>query len=240
MTSSEMTPADFAAVTGNRGDGGFGFGDGSWWIIILFLFGMFNGGWGNGGNGGGGLYPWLNNSNQINQGFQNQMINDNITSIREGVFGLQNQVSNGFAQAEIAENARQMADMNQLFNLQSAFQNCCCENRLATVQTQNIVQNEGAASRLAFQNQTQAIIDKLCQLEIDNLKQDNANLRTQLNLANLAASQTAQTAELRQSQATVANQLLTEMRSCPIPAQPVYGSQPIFTYSNGSSCGCTA
>lgn len=240
MTSSEMTPADFAAVTGNRGDGGFGFGDGSWWIIILFLFGMFNGGWGNGGNGGGGLYPWLNNSNQINQGFQNQMINDNITSIREGVFGLQNQVSNGFAQAEIAENARQMADMNQLFNLQSAFQNCCCENRLATVQTQNIVQNEGAATRLAIQNQTQAIIDKLCQLEIDNLKQDNANLRTQLNLANLAASQTAQTAELRQSQATVANQLLTEMRSCPIPAQPVYGSQPIFTYSNGSSCGCTA
>ena len=240
MTSSEMTPADFAAVTGNRGDGGFGFGDGSWWIIILFLFGMFNGGWGNGGNGGGGLYPWLNNSNQINQGFQNQMINDNITSIREGVFGLQNQVSNGFAQAEIAENARQMADMNQLFNLQSAFQNCCCENRLATVQTQNIVQNEGAATRLAIQNQTQAIIDKLCQLEIDNLKQDNANLRTQLNLANLAASQTVQTAELRQSQATVANQLLTEMRSCPIPAQPVYGSQPIFTYSNGSSCGCTA
>ena len=240
MTSSEMTPADIAAVTGNRGDGGFGFGDGSWWIIILFLFGMFNGGWGNGGNGGGGLYPWLNNSNQINEGFQNQMINDNITSIREGVFGLQNQLSNGFAQAEIAENARQMADMNQLFNLQSAFQNCCCENRLATVQTQNIIQNEGAATRLAIQNQTQAIIDKLCQLEIDNLKQDNANLRTQLNMANLAASQVAQTAELRQNQATVANQLLSEMRSCPIPSQPVYGSQPIFTCSGNGSCGCGA
>jgi hypothetical protein len=240
MTSSEMTPADIAAVTGNRGDGGFGFGDGSWWIIILFLFGMFNGGWGNGGNGGGGLYPWLNNSNQINEGFQNQMINDNITSIREGVFGLQNQLSNGFAQAEIAENARQMADMNQLFNLQSAFQNCCCENRLATVQTQNIIQNEGAATRLAIQNQTQAIIDKLCQLEIDNLKQDNANLRTQLNMANLAASQVAQTAELRQNQATVANQLLSEMRSCPIPSQPVYGSQPIFTCGGNGSCGCGA
>ena len=241
MTSSEMTPADIAAVTGNRGNGGFGFGDGSWWIIILFLFGMFNGGWGNNGNNGG-LYPWLNNSNQINEGFQNQMINDNITSIREGVFGIQSQLSNGFAQAEIAENSRQMANMNQIFGLQSQLAQCCCDNRLATCQTQNIVQNEGAATRLAIQNQTQAILDKLCQLELDNLKADNANLRTQLNMANLAASQTAQTAELRQSQATVANQLLSEMRSCPIPAQPVYGTTPIFNCSNndGYSCGCSA
>ena len=238
-----MTPADIAAVTGNRGNGGFG-NDGWEWIIILFLFAMFNGGWGgnNGGSGGYGLYPWLNQSNQVNDGFQNQLLNDNITSIRDGVFGLQNQIGTGFAQAEIAENSRQMANMNQMFSLQSAFQNCCCENRLATCQTQNIVQSEGAATRLAIQNQTQAIIDKLCQLEIDNLKQDNANLRTQLNMANLAASQTAQTAELRQSQATVANQLLSEMRNCPIPAQPVYGSQPIFTCSNNGygGCGCGA
>ena len=240
MTSSEMSPADFAAVTGNRGNDGFNSG---WeWIIILFLFAMFNGGWG-GNNGGGnyGLYPWLNQSNQVNDGFLNSMLNDNITSIRDGVFGLQNQISNGFAQAEIAENSRQMANMNQMFNLQSAFQNCCCENRLATCQTQNIVQNEGAATRLAIQNQTQAILDKLCQLELDSLKQDNANLRTQLNMANLAASQVAQTAELRQSQATVANQLVSELRSCPIPAQPVYGSQPIFTCGgNNSTCGCGA
>jgi hypothetical protein len=215
-----------------------------WWIIILFLFAMFNGGWGgnNGGSGGYGLYPWLNQSNQVNDGFQNQLLNDNITSIREGVFGLQNQLCNGFAQAEIAENSRQMANMNQMFSLQSQLAQCCCDNRLATCQTQNLVQSEGAATRLAIQNQTQAIIDKLCQLELDNLKQDNANLRTQLNMANLAASQTAQTAELRQSQATVANQLLSEMRSCPIPAQPVYGSQPIFTCSgnNYGGCGCGA
>jgi hypothetical protein len=205
---------------------------------------MMNGGW-NGGNNGGaggyGLYPWLNQSNQVNDGFQNQLLNDNITSIREGVYGIQNQLNSGFAQAEIAENSRQMANMNQMFGLQSQLAQCCCDNRLATCQTQNIVQNEGAATRLAIQNQTQAIIDKLCQLELDGLKQDNANLRTQLNMANLAASQVAQTAELRQSQATVANQLLSEMRSCPIPAQPVYGSQPIFTCGNGTAtCGCGA
>ena len=239
MTSSEMTPADIAAVTGNRGNDGFG-NNGWEWIIILFLFAMMNGGWGNnnGGVGGYGLYPWLNQSNQVNDGFQNQLMNSNITSIREGVFGLQNQISNGFSQAEIAENSRQMANMNQMFNLQSAFQNCCCENRLATCQTQNIVQSEGAATRLAIQNQTQAILDKLCQLELDGLKQDNANLRTQLNMANLSASQTAQTAELRQSNANQLNQLINELRSCPIPAQPVYGSQPIFTCANNGNGGC--
>lgn len=243
MTSSEMTPADIAAVTGNRGNGGFG--NDSWeWIIILFLFAMMNGGWGGNGNnsGGYGLYPWLNNSNQINDGFQTQLINDNITSIREGVFGIQNQLCNGFAQAEIAENSRQMANMNQMFSLQSQLAQCCCDNRLATCQTQNLVQSEGAATRLAIQNQTQAILDKLCQLELDNLKQDNANLRTQLNMANLQASQVAQTAELRQSGATQLNQLVSELRSCPIPAQPVYGSQPIFTCGNNNygTCGCGA
>lgn len=242
MTSSELSAADIAAVTSNRGNDGFGGNNGWEWIIILFLFAMMNGGW-NGNNGGAngyGLYPWLNQSNQVNDGFQNQLINDNITSIREGVFGIQNQLCNGFAQAEIAENSRQMANMNQVFGLSQQLSQCCCDNRLATCQTQNLVQSEGAATRLAIQNQTQAIIDKLCQLELDNLKADNANLRTQLNMANLQASQVAQTAELRQSGATQLNQLLNEMRSCPIPAQPVYGSQPIFTCGGNGTCGCGA
>lgn len=246
MTSSELSAADIAAVTGNRGNGGFGgYGDSWEWIIILFLFAMFNGGWGGnngGGFGGGNLYPWLNNSNQINDGFQNSILNDNITSIRDGVFGISTQLCNSFANAEIAENSRQIANMNQMFGLQSQLAQCCCDNRLATCQTQNLVQSEGAATRLAIQNQTQAIIDKLCQLELDNLKQDNANLRTQLNMANLQASQVAQTAELRQSGASQLNQLVNELRSCPIPAQPVYGSQPIFTCGNNNygTCGCGA
>ena len=259
MTSSELSAADIAAVTGNRSNDGFG-NNGSWWAI-LFLFAIF-GGWGGnrgfGGNCGGGydLYPWLNNSNQVNDGFRDQMINNNITSVRDGVYGLSSQmcngfagVANGFAQAEIANNARQMADMQQMFGLSQQLSQCCCDNRLATCQTQNIVQNEGNMTRFANANNTrdiidsnnrgfQTIIDKLCQLELDGLKQDNANLRTQLNMANLAASQTAQTAELRQSQVNTANQLISELRSCPIPAQPVYGSQPIFTCSGNQGCGC--
>lgn len=80
------------AYAGNGG--GFGFGNDWSFIIILFLFCMF-GGWG-GGFGGGmcgmdgfGLYPWLNNSQNINDGFREQMLNTSVN-------GIQNAVTSGF------------------------------------------------------------------------------------------------------------------------------------------------
>jgi len=102
MSLSEgMTPADIAAVTGNSSNG-FGYGGFSEWIIILFLFAIFNGGWGNNGNGGMmGMYPWLNQSNQINDGFQNQMLGNQLSGIQNGItagFGdLQTALCGGFA-----------------------------------------------------------------------------------------------------------------------------------------------
>lgn len=260
----------------NGGFGGFG-GDSWGWIILLLLFA--GGGWGNGFGGGfGGMYefPWLlNGQNQINantnSGFRDSMLNDGITSIRDGISSLSTQLcgccgdmqmalANGFAGVEQGANARQMANMqtdfamqnaiNQGFNgVQSSLANCCCEDRLANADLKYTIATENCADRTqAMQNtrdiidsqtrSTQAVLDKLCQLELDNLKSDNANLRTQLNLANLQASQTAQTAELRQSGATQLNQLVSELRSCPIPAQPVYGSTPIFTCNGQQSCGC--
>lgn len=247
-SENSLSAADIAAVTGNRGGmGGFGYGDGSFiWIIILFLFCMFNGGWGNnngGMNGMGGMYPWLNQQSQINDGFQNQMLFDNVSSIRDGVYNIGPQIQNGFAQAEISSNARQMADMNQMFALQSQLAQCCCDNRLASCQTQNIIQNEGNMTRFADANNTrdiiesnnqgfQKVMDKLCQLELDGLKQDNANLRTQLNMANLQASQVSQTGAIRDS-------IISELRSCPIPSQPVYGNSPIFSCNGNQGCGCS-
>ena len=265
------------------GNGGFGNcfgGDGSWWILLLFIL-LGNGGWGNGfgGFGGNDIYPWMNQANLTSNGFQNQMLNDNVTSIRDGVQGISTQLCNGFAgvnstvnsgfaNAETAANARQMANMNQAFgaqtammqgfnSIQSQFADCCCENRLASCQTQNIIQNEGNMTRFADANNTrdiiqsqtsgtQAILDKLCQLELDGVKAQVeakndriAELQSQLSAANLAASQTAQNAFIAQGFANEVDQLYNRLNNCPVPTTPVYGRTPIFTCNN-NGCGCGA
>ena len=66
-------------VTPMSGNGGFGGGlfGGDLSIIVLFFLFMMLGGWGNGfggGFGGGDLYPWMNNSQNINDGFRDQML----------------------------------------------------------------------------------------------------------------------------------------------------------------------
>ena len=281
LTTEGMTPADIYACTRGGNNDGFGGGDG-WWILLLLLFA--NGGWGGfGGFGNGGNmmlgydFPWLLNgqqgiNNNTNEGFQNVMLNDNITSIRDGIAGLATQLcnccgdmqmalANGFAGVEQGANARQMANMNQMFAnqtammqgfnaVQSQFADCCCENRLANCQTQNIIQNEGNMTRFADANNTrdiiesqtrgtQTIIDKLCQLELDAKNDKISDLERQLTMADLRASQTAQNAfianEINQQNET----FYTRLSNCPIPSTPVYGRTPIFTCNNnGCGCGC--
>ena len=223
---------------GGNGNG-FGFG-GDWaWIILLLLLGWGNNGWG--GNGGygnsGGLYPWMNQANLTSEGFQNQLMNDNITSIRDGIYGVSSQICNGFAQAEIAANGRQMADMNQRFALQSQLADCCCENRLGTADLKYTIASEECSTRANSTANTQAILDKLCQLELDGVKAQVeakndriAELQTQLNMANLAASQANQTAAIEEN-------IYSRLKNCPVPAMPVYGNTPIFT-CGGNTCGC--
>lgn len=241
------------------GNGGFGnFGNDWGWIILLLLI-AGNGGWGFGGFGGGmggfaadgaALYPWMNQAEITSDGFRDQMLNSNITGIRDGINAIQTQLCNGFAGIEQGANARAMANMQQLFGLQSQFADCCCENRLANCQTQNIIQNEGNMTRFADANNTrdlltnqtantQAILDKLCQLELD-AKNDKINdLERQLTMANLNASQTAQNAFIQQGFADEVDQLYNRLSNCPVPSMPVYGRTPIFTCpSQNNGCGC--
>ena len=265
------------AYGGGYGNGGgFGFGNDLSWVILLLLCG-WGGGWGGFGGGMGGfaadgaaLYPWMNQAEITSDGFRDQMMNTNITSIRDGISDISTQlcngfagvnagVANGFAQAEIAANGRQMASMNQNFGIQtsllqgfnalgSQFADCCCEQRLANCQTQNIIQNEGNATRFADANNTrdiltalnggiQSIKDQLCADKIDAKNDEISQLRQELLYARGQASQDVQTAALRQSDATTANQLIAELRSCPIPSMPVYGQTPIFTCNSGCGCG---
>lgn len=239
-TTMLVQPAGFG---GNGGGNGFMDGSG-WWILLLFIL---LGGWGNnngvgGGFGGGmgGLYPWMNQSNQISEGFQNQMLNDNITGIQNSLNGISTQLCNN-QMADLERSfAAQTANTAGLTALQAQFAQCCCDNRLATCQTQNIVQSEGAATRNTIQGSVQTILDKLCALELDGYKRENDNLRSQLNMAELKASQTAQNAFIAQGLTNEVDQLYNRLSNCPVPSVPVYGRQPIFNCNQGNGCGCGA
>lgn len=173
-------------------------------------------------------------------------VNANINSAANGI----SQQLNTNEMASLNRSfAAQTASMQGMNAIQTQLAQCCCDNRAATQDVKYTIATEACATRSANAQNTQAILDKLCQLELDGYKQQVeakndqiGQLRSQLQFANMQASQVDQTAQLRANQATVANQLVSELRSCPIPAQPVYGNQPIFTCSgpqwNNSGCGC--
>ena len=119
----------------------------------------------------------------------------------------QNSIMSGINGIQSTLTSSQMADLNRSFDVQTSVMQgfngiqaqlaqCCCDNKTATMQTQAVVQSEGAATRLAIQNQTQAILDRLCEQTIEQLREQNQNLTNQLAMANLAASQTAQTQQI--------------------------------------------
>jgi hypothetical protein len=152
--------------------------------------------------------------------------------------------------------AAQTANTQGMSALQAQLAQCCCDNRLATCQTQNVVQNEGNATRFADANNTrdiidsqtrgtQAILDKLCQLELDGVKQqvDAKNdrileLQNQLNQAVFRESQASQNALFAQGMNNEVDALYNRLKNCPVGTTPVYGNQPIFTCGNNGGCGC--
>ena len=257
-----------APAYGMNGGWGNGFGMDSWWVI-LFLFAIMGNGWGGfGGFGGGygGMYefPWLLNGQSginanTNAGFQNALLNDNITSVRDGISDISTQLCGGFAGVTAAVNnaqnavsqqlyTNQIADMERSFNAQTAstqgmnaiqaqLAQCCCENRAATADVKYTIATEACANRATSTANTQAILDKLCQLELDGYKRENDNLRSQLNMATLRESQTAQNAFIQQGFSDEVDQLYNRLSNCPVPSTPVYGRTPIFT-CNSNGCGC--
>ena len=254
----------------NGGFGGFG-GDG-WWILLLFIL-LGNGGWGNGFGGFGGnamadMYPWMNNSNQISDGFRDQMLGTQINGIQSAItsgFGdvqtalcggfanVNAGIANGFAQAEIANNGRQMANMNQAFAAQTAMSNgfnglqsqlaqCCCENRAGIENLRFTVATEACAARAAVNDalrdvltasnaNTQKILDMMCQDKIDAKNEKIAELQAQINMQNLAASQTAQTAQLVADNNLQTQYIVNRVAPYPVPA---------YTVPNPFGTGATA
>ena len=225
-----VAPA-YAGYGNNSGFGGFG---GDWgWIILLLLFA--GGGWGNGFGGGfGGFggyeFPWLFNGQQnintnTNNSFRDAMINDNITSVRDGISALSTQLcgccgdmqmalANGFAGVEQGANARQIADMQQAFANQTAMlqgfnatqaqlAECCCENRLATANLGSDIAREACATRTNDTQNTQAILNVINggiqsikdQLCNDKIDAKNEKIVELQNQLNMATLRESQTAQ---------------------------------------------
>ncbi len=249
MTDSNTSMYMPVAPAYSGGNGGFGFGDnGAWWLLILLIA---MGGWGNGfGFGGGGAMPWMmgtNTNNDVQRGFDQSALMTGITGVNNavttgfgnlqtalcsGFAGVNAGIANGFAQSEIADNARQMANMNQQFALQSSLQTCCCENRAGLADLKYTVATEGCADRNAVSSalrdvleannaSTQRILDRMCQQEIDALKSQNIALQNQVNLQALAASQAAQTAALVADNTAQTQYIVNRVAPYPIPAYTV-------------------
>ena len=257
-TTMLVSPAGGAPYYGGNG-GGFGNfgGDNGWWIILLLL--LVAGGWNNNGGfgGNGGAMPYImNTGDNVQRGFDQSAIMSGLGDISGNLYGLQNSIcqgfagvnagiANGFAQAEIAENARQMANMNQIFGLSQQFANCCCENRLGISNLQSTILAENCADRAAISdgirdvitnqtNNTQRILDQLCADKIDAKNEKIADLERQLTMANLQASQTAQTAQILADNGRQTTALEQYLNPVPIPAYLVQNPN----CCNQNSCGC--
>ena len=272
-----MPVAPMYGGNGGYGNGFLG-GDGIWALLLFALiwgngFGGF-GGMGGFAADGAMLYPWMNQADITTSGFQNQMLQSSIqglqSSVTSGFGDVQTALCGGFAgvNASInnAQNAvsqqlytNQIADLERSFNAQTAVSGgiqglssqlaqCCCDNRLATCQTQNTIQNEGNQTRFADANNTrdiidatnrgnQMILDKLCQLELDGVKQNYENRIAGMQNVIDGLSAQVNAADRRVAMGEEVDALYNRLSSCPVPTTPVYGRTPIFTCNN-NGCGC--
>lgn len=284
-TTSFNMPVMPAYGYGNNGGGLFGNGGDSW-LGILFLIALCNGGFGFGGFGGYGamgmmngmwgmgidyLYPWLNNSEHISDGFRDQQLSTQVGNIQNAItsgFGdVQTSLCGGFAgvNASIngAQNAisqqlytNQLADLERSFAAQTAttagmngiamnLQNCCCENRAGIADLKYTVATENCADRQALsdgirdllaatQNQTQAILNQLCNDKIEAKNDTIAQLRSELLYARGQASQDVQTAAIQAGQRALANEVEQYVAPKAVPAYIVQNPN----CCTQTACGC--
>lgn len=247
-------------------------------LLVLFAFGGFGGWGGMngfGGFGGGYDFPWLlasnaNGQNATQAGFNQVALNGSLDAIKAslasgfgdtqlGIAGLNQNLcqstgqvvqalNTGFSQGEIAANARQMANMQQMFGLQSQLAQCCCDNRLATAQIGSDLAREACATRTSDLQNTQSLLtamnsgfqsikDQLCADKIEQKNDTIAQLRSELLYARGQASQDVQTAAIQAGQRSLANEVEQYVAPRAIPAYMV--QNPNCCY-NGYGCACGA
>ena len=278
MTDSNSMVMPVAPYYGGNGGGDMfgGFGGGWGFILLLIVLCGWGNGFGGGFGGmGNGAFPWMmagqaNSNNDVQRGFDQAAVMSGLTGIQSSVTsgfgdtmlgiaginqnicqtgnGITGAVRDGFYGSEIAANGRAMSNMQQLFGIQTAVTDCCCKQSANTADLKFTIATEAANTRAADSANTQAIMDKLCQLELDGVKaelasaqRENIALQNQLNMAALRESQTAQNAFIQQGFSNEVDALYNRLSNCPVPSTPVYGRTPIFTCGNGGcACGMAA
>ena len=242
---AEMTPADVAAVTHNGygNYGGYGYGAGEWiWIVVLFaLFGGGGFGWGN--RQGYGLENALTRTD-LQQGFDNQTIQNKIDNLS----GLVNSVNNGLCDGfyETTKNLLQgqnmlQRDLCQGFSTTNAAiaenrfaaQQCCCE----TNRNIDAVRYENAKNTCEIVRAIEKDGDETRKLIVANQIQD---LRDKVAMQ----SQIIQTKDFALSQQAQNEYLVNTLKPCPIPAyitcspyESAYVASRGFN-GYGNHCGC--
>lgn len=245
MTSNEMTPADFAAITGNND--GFG-GNNGWWII-LFLFALC-GGWGNNGFNGAGSDNYVLASDfatiqrQLSDGFNS--VDNALDRQNTGICDL------GYTQAQLINNVA-MSQMQSANALQSQLASCCCDIREGisgvnynmatnTNAIQNAIQTGFCQTNYNNQNNTRdilesqnantrSILDALNANKIEALKERIFEQSQQINALNLAASQQAQNNY-------IVDTITDKLSPCPRPSYLVCNPNAPLNYSVNYGCGC--
>lgn len=286
--SNLVMPVAPAYGNGGAGGFGYGSDIWLILILLFAFGGGWGGGFGGYGGFNGQLsydFPWLlQGQNGINQntnaGFNQAATNSAIAGLQNsvtsgfgdvqlGIAGINNSicqtgaginatVNNGFSQAEIANNARQIANMqtafanqtamNQGFNgLQGQLANCCCENRAGIADLKYTVATENCADRTTSTQNTQAILtalnsgvqsikDQLCADKIESKNDVINQLRSELMYARGQASQDVQTAAIQAGQRALANEVEQYVAPKSIPAYIV--QNPNCCASQYYGCGC--
>jgi hypothetical protein len=231
-----MTMPVAPANTSGSGNG-FGWGGDGAWLIILFLifaiFGWGGNGWGNnGGNGGGVVDGYVLTSDFANVERKIDSVNDGLCNGFYQQAQLINNtnmaMANGFGQAELSRANQQAALMQQLtadtaqLRYDMATQGCDTRNTIQTA-TRDIID--------AVNNGFRGVDQRLTAQEIAAKDAKIAEQAQQLFVANLSASQNAQTLDLRNY---VSGQLAyynpRPVPSCPVPAP--------YQYASCGGCGC--
>lgn len=199
----------------NKGGGeGYGWGGGMWfaWIFVLFVL---MGGWGN-GFGGRNAQAGFDVASQ----FDYQDIKNGIRGVQEGInsgfYAQARDLCQGFTAVTAGINENRFAQ-----------QQCCCDNLRALDNARyEAAQNTCHITSNATEN-TQKILDKLCQMEANAKDQRIADLTASLQAANGQISQLSQTANI-----------INAVRPFPIPSYQVQSPYVGTGYAYGCGCGC--